>query len=40
MSDQTLPGKSTLCIWGGEREHALYERSTQVPVCTQCFFYL
>lgn len=26
------PGKSTLSIWGGEQEHALYERSTQVPV--------
>ena len=25
-------GKSTLSIWGGEQEHALYERSTQVPV--------
>ena len=26
------PGKSTLCIWGGEQEHPLYERATQVPV--------
>jgi len=25
-------GKSTLSIWGGEQEHDLYERSTQVPV--------
>lgn len=25
-------GKSTLSIWGGEQEHELYERSTQVPV--------
>ena len=32
MSDRKLPGKSTLSIWGGEQEHALYERSTQVPV--------
>lgn len=26
------PGQSTLSIWGGEQEHELYERSTQVPV--------
>ena len=26
------PGLSTLSIWGGEQEHELYERSTQVPV--------
>jgi len=32
MSDTKSPGKSTLSIWGGEQEHALYERSTQVPV--------
>lgn len=35
MSDTKIkntPGKSTLSIWGGEQEHALYERSTQVPV--------
>ena len=32
MSDKKLPGKSTLSIWGGEQEHPLYERSTQVPV--------
>jgi len=32
MSELKLPGKSTLCIWGGEQEHVLYERSTQVPV--------
>lgn len=25
-------GQSTLSIWGGEQEHALYERATQVPV--------
>jgi len=25
-------GKSTQSIWGGEQEHELYERSTQVPV--------
>jgi cystathionine gamma-synthase len=32
MSKTNLPGKSTLSIWGGEQEHELYERSTQVPV--------
>ena len=35
MSDNSqkyTPGKSTLSIWGGEQEHELYERSTQVPV--------
>ena len=35
MSDKTSNqnvGKSTLSIWGGEQEHELYERSTQVPV--------
>lgn len=26
------PGQSTLAVWGGETEHAPYERSTQVPV--------
>jgi len=26
------PGKATVSIWGGEQEHELYERSTQVPV--------
>lgn len=26
------PGKATLSIWGGEQEHAPYERATQVPV--------
>lgn len=26
------PGLSTISIWGGEQEHAPYERSTQVPV--------
>lgn len=26
------PSKSTIAIWGGEREHEAYERSTQVPV--------
>jgi cystathionine gamma-synthase len=25
-------GKATLSVWGGEQEHAPYERSTQVPV--------
>lgn len=25
-------GRSTLSIWGGEQEHELYERATQVPV--------
>lgn len=36
MTDNTnsnhQPGLSTLSIWGGEQEHELYERSTQVPV--------
>jgi cystathionine gamma-synthase len=32
MTDTHPPGKSTLSIWGGEQEHPLYERSTQVPV--------
>jgi len=26
------PGMATVAIWGGEQEHAPYERSTQVPV--------
>ena len=29
---KTTPSKATLSIWGGETEHELYERSTQVPV--------
>lgn len=32
MSGQKPVGKSTLSIWGGEQEHELFERSTQVPV--------
>ena len=32
MTDHTSAGQSTLSIWGGEQEHELYERSTQVPV--------
>ena len=32
MSENKQPGKSTLSIWGGEQEHPLFERSTQVPV--------
>ena len=32
MSEKLSPGQSTLSIWGGEQEHPLYERSTQVPV--------
>ncbi|MFT5505741.1 MAG: cystathionine gamma-synthase [Gammaproteobacteria bacterium] len=31
MTKSTV-GQSTLSIWGGEQEHELYERSTQVPV--------
>ena len=31
-SSSKTPGLSTLSIWGGEQEHELYERSTQVPV--------
>jgi cystathionine gamma-synthase len=29
---QNTIGKSTQSIWGGELEHPLFERSTQVPV--------
>ena len=32
MTDKNSIGKSTKSIWGGELEHELYERSTQVPV--------
>ena len=32
MTGKTTAGQSTLSIWGGEQEHELYERSTQVPV--------
>ncbi len=32
MSVKHPVGRSTLSIWGGEQEHPLYERSTQVPV--------
>ncbi len=32
MSQTKQVNKATLSIWGGETEHALYERSTQVPV--------
>ena len=32
MTGQSSAGQSTLSIWGGEQEHELYERSTQVPV--------
>jgi cystathionine gamma-synthase len=31
-ANQKPVGQSTLSIWGGEQEHELYERSTQVPV--------
>ena len=30
--NQKHVGQSTLSIWGGEQEHELYERATQVPV--------
>jgi len=30
--NQKNVGQSTLSIWGGEQEHELYERATQVPV--------
>jgi len=36
-SNNTL-GQSTLSIWGGEQEHELYERSTQVPVAHSVSF--
>ena len=32
MTDKKEIGQSTKSIWGGEQDHALYERSTQVPV--------
>ena len=32
MSKKKHIGQSTKSIWGGEQEHELYERSTQVPV--------
>ena len=32
MTGKSSAGLSTLSIWGGEQEHELYERSTQVPV--------
>jgi cystathionine gamma-synthase len=32
MTRKPSAGQSTLSIWGGEQEHELYERSTQVPV--------
>ena len=32
MNDNKKIGQSTKSIWGGEQEHELYERSTQVPV--------
>ena len=32
MNEKKEIGKSTISIWGGEQEHELYERSTQVPV--------
>ncbi len=32
MTGKPTAGQSTLSIWGGEQEHELYERSTQVPV--------
>ncbi|NIB38433.1 cystathionine gamma-synthase family protein [Pseudomaricurvus alkylphenolicus] len=32
MSSTKTPNQATLSIWGGETEHELYERSTQVPV--------
>ena len=32
MTKKKEIGQSTKSIWGGEQEHELYERSTQVPV--------
>lgn len=32
MTKKIKTGKSTKSVWGGEKEHELYERSTQVPV--------
>lgn len=42
MTDQNdsnrIPSKSTLSVWGGEQEHELFERSTQVPVVLSVSF--
>ena len=32
MLEKKHIGQSTQSIWGGEQEHELYERSTQIPV--------
>jgi cystathionine gamma-synthase len=32
MAKRAAVGKATIAIWGGEQEHAPYERATQVPV--------
>jgi len=32
MTESIKASKATLSVWGGETEHELYERSTQVPV--------
>jgi len=37
-SNTRTPGLSTLSIWGGEQEHELFERSTQVPVVNSVSF--
>jgi cystathionine gamma-synthase len=32
MKKTRIPSAATVAVWGGEQEHAPYERSTQVPV--------
>lgn len=32
MATHKAPGKATIAIWGGEQQHDLFERATQVPV--------
>ena len=31
-SEKPRPGHATLCVWGGETDHANWQRATQVPV--------
>ena len=38
MSEKKEIGQSTKSIWGGEKEHKLYENSTQVPIVNSIAF--
>ena len=38
MAGKRSAGQSTVSIWGGEQEHELYERATQVPVVQSVSF--